>query len=171
MLMKYTVMIYMLIELTTVNVTGGRFWLRSCKYFEVFDKAWTRSYVSEMENREYEAAALLSLSPSQCRFAIYSCITVRGWMRVRLHKCVSVRADVGVRLPVCVCTSVWVFSMGLPADTARYAFVWLDGRRTDVGARHFKNQMSKTLSSVSDARVSCAGDRVDSWINEVTEEE
>lgn len=48
--------------------------------------------------------ALQSLSLSQCRFAIYSCIIARGRTRVRLHKCVC--ADVGVRLPVCVCKRV-----------------------------------------------------------------
>ncbi len=77
-----------------------------------------------MENSEREAPALLSLSLSQCRFAIYSCIIVRGRTRVRLHKCVSVRADVGVCLRVCVCASVWVFSTGLSVlvDVALYAF-------------------------------------------------
>lgn len=87
-----------------------------------------------MKNREHEALALLSLSLSQRRFAIYSCIIVRGRTRVRLHKCVSVRAD------VCLYECVGV-SMGLRVlvDVTLYTFVCLDGLRTDVGARHFKN--------------------------------
>lgn len=54
-----------------------------------------------------------------------------------------------------VCTSVWASSVGLSVLVALYDLARLDGRRTDVGARHFKKQMSKTFRSESDACVVC----------------
>lgn len=85
-----------------------------------------------------------------------------------LHKCVcvSVRADVGVCLPVCVCASAWAFSTGLSS----ICFAVSGWPRDRCGWPAFsKTRMSETFGCVLwCVFVSCAGDRVESWISEAT---
>lgn len=107
-----------------------------------------------MKNREHEAPALLSLSLSQCRFAIYSCIIVRGRTRVRLHKCVSVRADVGVCLRLYEYVGV---SRGLTVlvDEALYVSVCLDWPRGQMRVPGISRTDVKDLWLCFDVRVVC----------------
>lgn len=77
--------------------------------YNLHDKNIFKKWVVAQYLTTEEQKALLSLPLSQCRFAIFNCITLRGRPRVHLHKCVSVRAEVGVCLRVCVFTRPWAF--------------------------------------------------------------
>lgn len=76
------------------------------------------------------------------------------------------RADVGVCLPECVCASAWAFSTGLSS----ICFGVSGWPRDRCGWPAFsKTRMSETFGCVLwCVFVSCAGDRVESWISEAT---
>lgn len=118
------------------------------------------------EYREREApgsAESIPSSMSLCHLQLHH----RVWANVLcISVCVSVRADVGVCLPVCVCASAWAFSTGLSS----ICFGVSGWPRDRCGWPAFsKTRMSETFGCVLwCVFVSCAGDRVESWISEVT---